>query len=514
MTQVPIPRQVSAGPMINMPTDGEAEGRRVRSLPRWVIGLASSPVVVVAVAGAIAFSIVAFRGLLFLGPTTKAEGNQLDAILRLRAGSPLYVDFFHEPFLVTPYPPLMYAVDAVIAAALRLDIFQTTVAARGVSLLAMAAALLVVYRLSRDLGAGGLAGAIAASLALTFPFMDGWAFTTRADGLAIMLSLLASAALVRAPGRLYVAVIFSVLAFFTKQTMVAFPVAAVIWLVLDGRRRDAGYFVAVWAGLVTAIMLTLHVLTNGLYELNTIVAHMNPTNGFDAAAAAFLQLSRQAWLPIALAIGWLITELRRGGRPSLIGWYWLASMAITLYTLRGRGAAENYFIEPGLLSCALAGPSIAAIWARLPRTVWPSIASATALSLAAVLWSLPNLKYWVSDNKGSDPAPGTLSEVAQSQRVLAEEPTMVVLAGKPLLASDPWTMSAMSSAGRYDLTEILGLIQAHSFDLIVIRGNARESRAINGQTKWPPAVLRAVSEHYVVQRTRGPYWLYVPDRPR
>jgi len=241
-----------------------------------------------------AFGVVSLRGLTYLGPTTKAEGNQLDAILRLREGKPLYVDFAHEPFLVTPYPPIMYSVDALITSVLGFDIYQTAVASRAVSLLASVASVIIVFNVTRSMGAGRVAATAAASWALAFPFMDGWAFTIRSDALAIMLSLLGALILLRAPGGVYAAAVLAVLAFFTKQTMVAFPVASVIWLWLEGRRRDASLFVAIWGGLVAGVFVALHIASGGVYELNTVLAHLNPTNGFDAAARAFLQLSGQA----------------------------------------------------------------------------------------------------------------------------------------------------------------------------------------------------------------------------
>ena len=108
----------------------------------------------------------------------------------------------------------------------------------------------------------------------------------------------------------------------------------------------------------------------------------------------------------------------------------------------------------------------------------------------------------------------SIPEVAQAERVLSEEPTFVVLAGKPLLVSEGFGFSQMYEAGHYDPTEVVRLIKQRFFDLIIIRGDARSPRYQNGQVKWIPAMLREIADNYSVKRTEGGFWIYVPQRSR
>jgi hypothetical protein len=105
-------------------------------------------------------------------------------------------------------------------------------------------------------------------------------------------------------------------------------------------------------------------------------------------------------------------------------------------------------------------------------------------------------------------------EIARAERIWAEEPSLIVFAGKPLLVSDPFLLSQMWEAGHYDTTALVDRVRLRYFDLIIVRGDVRQPRFLNGQMKWPQPVLKAIAEFYQRQGTRGPYWLYVPDGPR
>jgi hypothetical protein len=191
--------------------------------------------------------------------------------------------------------------------------------------------------------------------------------------------------------------------------------------------------------------------------------------------------------------------------------YWLVSLAVLFYTLRGRGAAENYFIEPSALTCILAG-------ATLSHVLQPSKATMTRFGLgglivALTVWGWQTLGYWREGGELELDRPIRVPEIAQAERIWAEEPSLIVFAGKPLLVSDPFLLSQMTEAGHYDVSGLVDRVRSRYFDLIIVRGDVRQPRFLNGQMKWPESVLKSIAEFYRRQEVRGPYWLYVPDRP-
>jgi len=134
------------------------------------------------------------------------------------------------------------------------------------------------------------------------------------------------------------------------------------------------------------------------------------------------------------------------------------------------------------------------------------------LALGAVVWGVGVWLYWHEGGEVLSRRTVNIPEIEKAERIWSEEPSHAVFAGKPLLISDPFLFSGMVSANHFDESKLVSLVRSRYLDLIVMRGDARRPRYLNGQIKWPPGVLSAISEYYRVQGVRGPYWLYVPDR--
>jgi hypothetical protein len=457
------------------------------------------------------FFSVALRGIASFAPTTNAEGNQLHGTLRVQSGDALYLNFHEFPSIVTPYTPLYYVATGLASRVFSLDLPETLAFARTITLLAACGVVGMIYALARTNGASQLAAITSASLFLPLPFLDRWAFTSRPDTLAILLSLIAAWIALRWPQWSSVAAIVAVVAFFTKQTSIAVPAAITLWLWFGGNRRSAITFVATWLACVVPTVFALNALTNGNFLLNVFYAHLNPTNGFDAALRTILDLPTFAWPMLLLAALSVAFELRQR-KLGLSSIYWLIALAVLLYSLRGRGAAENYFIETSALTCILAASILSKV--LRPASGVIAVAPMLAVSAALAIWGWQMWGYWREGGELELDRPTEVPEIAHAERIWAEEPSLVVFAGKPLLVSDPFLLSQMTEAGHFDPTFLADRVRARYFDLILVRGDVRQPRYLNGQLKWPEPVLKAVAEFYQRQGTRGPYWVYVPDRPR
>ena len=330
---------------------------------------------------------------------------------------------------------------------------------RGLTFLSSLAAAVLVWASARGQGAGQLAALAGASLLLPLPFLDEWGYAVRPDLPAVALSLAALLVLSRHPARPWLAAIVAVLAFFTKQTAIALPIAATLWLSLDRRWRAATVFVATWTGLALAGIALLEVSTGSRYLLNTVLAHLyTPKNGFDLASRDMLPLFTEGWLPVGLAI--LATALlvvRRG--PSLPALYVAVATVSALVTLRTVGSDVNYLIEPAAAACILAALAINYLSPRDDRDVATfglplfrlrgpegrgiQIAGAIALVVATVLWGYEQWGYWHVDGGVKPTGRLPVQEIAAVDTVLSEEPLAVLLAGKPLFVSDTFHVSML-----------------------------------------------------------------------
>ena len=256
-----------------------------------------------------------FRSVGLAWPITHPEGATIAAILRVRDGQPLYQDFLQYPHLITPYPPVQPVGVGLMSRLLGLSILETIGLARSLTLASALAATLLIWLIARRLGAGRLAALAGATFFLPLPFLDEWGFAARPDVPAVALSLLALLLLVIRPRQVWLAAVVAVLALFTKQTAVALPVAATLWLLLSRRWRDAAVFVGTWVVLTGGTVALLNAATGGTYVLNTVLAHLNtPKNGFDLALRDFQPLLHDDWLPLGLSVAAALLPGRPGTR--------------------------------------------------------------------------------------------------------------------------------------------------------------------------------------------------------
>ena len=209
------------------------------------------------------------------------------------------------------------------------------------------------------------------------------------------------------------------------------------------------------------------------------------------------------------------TSLRRSSRTWL---YFAASSALALYSLRNTGGDVNYLIEPATAACIPAALGVDWLW-RGVRDSWPSypriqaIAS-IALAAVAVVWAAGLWEFWQLDG-GVDPTSRLpLSEIAAADSVLSEEPLAVLLAGRPLVVSDTFHLSMLTTSGFFDPTELERRIKRSEFDLIVMRSDVRAPRLWKRQLLLPEQVRLAIKDTYRPAGRVGMFWLYRPEDRR
>jgi hypothetical protein len=447
-------------------------------------------------------------------PVTHPEGATIAAILRARDGQPVYQDFLQFPHVITPYPPLQPAVVGLAARALGLSIMETVGLARGLTLASALVTTFLIWLVAVRLGAGRLAALAGAGLFLPLPFLDEWGFAARPDVPAVALSLAAMLLVLVQPQRVWLAAIVAVAALFTKQTAVALPVVATVWLLLSGQRRATVMFVGTYGLLAAGLVGLFQLLTGGTYMLNTVLAHLNtPKNGFDFATRDIMPLFTDGWLPLGLAaVALAIPSVRRAGLLPLL--YLAAAIALALYSLRNTGGDVNYLIEPAAAACVPAALAIGWLWRQASTARTLALVGTVALAAASVIWAAGLWEFWQLDG-GVDPTSRLpLAEISAAESVFSEEPLAVLLAGKPLLVSDTFHLSMLATSGFFDPLELERRIKRSEFDLIVMRSDVRAPRSWKRQLLLPEGVRLAIKDTYVPAGRVGMFWLYKPEGRR
>ncbi|MBM4431374.1 MAG: hypothetical protein FJ026_13675, partial [Chloroflexi bacterium] len=310
------------------------------------------------------------------------EGMMLAQAKMLAQGQQIYKPAAGFPYFFANYPPVMFALAAALVHLLGTSFLAGRIIAVPATLLLAILGGWMVWRATRQ----RLAAVVAALAFLGSPYVYHWAPLFRVDLLGLLFSVAGLYVLWRAdkPQRpftdysLYLAAILLLLGLYTKQSFLAAPLAALLWLLFRDWRRAL-----LLAGLLLLLglppFLLLNQATQGGFAFGLLSANVNPFSArlllgqvadFLRTFAVLFLLAVYAWVerlrhhssPPSPGRGWAGGEVAFLARLSVLDFYFVTALATV--ALAGKvGAWENYFFEPLLVLCVFAGLAIARVQA-------------------------------------------------------------------------------------------------------------------------------------------------------
>jgi hypothetical protein len=473
-------------------------------------------------------------------PHDGLEGTLLHEARLLWAGEPLYQPLELHRFVSAPYPPLHYAILGLVDRLGGPHIFWS---GRLISLLAALAVATLIALLVRRAGVPWLAALPGVALFLSAPPVLLWATRIKPDLLALLwtslgLFLAACAIDTTAGGRrqttdeallspfvrrlsLQAAAICFGLAFFTKQTAVAAPLATgLVLLVADIRahlrsdrsaighlpvRRPTIAFGLTYLALVLGGWLLLDVLTAGQFTAHVWGLHRSEWWSL-ALFRKFVALLAPYWPAMLLGAALLIRAAH--DVRTLVPVCYLLVAPISLLGAGETGANHNHLLET-ILALAIA-TGIAAGWAATLLARRPLM----ALTLCALLIAQLGLAYrpqqWcIGELAPTDPPERYLVFMRHTPgEILADDVGLLFAAGRPLRYDDPSTMGPAARSGVWDQRGLLQEIAERRFSAIMIPVNV-ERETVDASGRWTPEMLAAIRAHYRLA-FRDTIYTYVP----
>ena len=187
----------------------------------------------------------------------------------------LYYDFHHYPYTVAPYTPLFYLLDAGLQ---QLGLPAYT-AGRLISFAALLGIVALSWYLVTLYTQDRYSASMSALLCASSTLLLSWGTVGQVDVLAVFWALAAfylySRYALLHENTLIWAGVCAVLAFFTKQTMLACP-AAIFLLLWFTRRKTALLFGGASVAAVAIIALSLDAALGGRFLADTVRANLNP----------------------------------------------------------------------------------------------------------------------------------------------------------------------------------------------------------------------------------------------
>ncbi|HEX5227507.1 MAG TPA: hypothetical protein VFW44_07335 [Bryobacteraceae bacterium] len=254
----------------------------------------------------------------------------------------LYYDFHNFPYTVAPYTPLFYLLDAALQRA-GMPIYaagRVISFAAALGIVALSWYLALLY--TKDRFAAAMSTLLCASSALLFI----WGTVGQVDVLALFWALAAfylysRFALVGERTLVY-AGICALLAFFTKQTMLACPAAICLHLFFTRHKLTAVKFGAACLAVASGVVFVLNRATHGLFLADTVFGNINPYALGKFVAQIRFTLLVASPLVVVAAIGAIRAIKKTGGAPFL----YLGLAALVFLGSAARvGSDLNYQLE-------------------------------------------------------------------------------------------------------------------------------------------------------------------------
>ena len=462
-----------------------------------------------------------------LGPGLAALGEpaQLDygepivyaQAARIPNGQALYQKFDGPPYTVAAYTPLYYKLASLLQAKLEPGFGP----GRALSFAAgVAAALGIAWltaRQARSMWAGGFAALL--FLGLGFPGTVPWFALYRVDMLGVALSVLAVVVLahgVTVKHALAAGLLCS-LAILTKQTFIAAALTGGVWLWSIGQRRSTVLFLV---AVVLPVLTVCFVMerSTGAFVANAVVGNANPINL--RQVGPFLTLLAQTLgVPLVVAAAYVVVG-KAWESARLLTLYWLASF-LPLVGLLKFGASYNYWIELAASTAVLATLGLWNVghWALGKRGVVTWIVLADILVLTTISVSTATAVF--NNGGGLTGVSATtrtdfqrLVDVVRAQpgRVLADPLDEVVLAGRPVVL-EPVIFALLENHGGWDPEPMVRSICTGEVSLLVLGAPIETvaADAPNGESWWPPRVMRALRDRMQPGGELAGRFLYAPS---
>jgi len=262
-------------------------------------------------------------------------------------------------------------------------------------------------------------------------------------------------------------------------------------LLVTRQLKDAARFAALLALTCGAASAAFQMRTGGAFAFHMFSTHPDPYS-----LSQVLALAALVWLSSPVVTGLALFHVLpkiRSSRPDIPAIYFITA-SITSLTAGKLGSTTNHFLEWMVATCLCAGMGYAAVKSRDARRL-PLITVALVLSIAlgVFMQSRPAQQPYSELTECS----GIYDYVAStnSTRVLSQSLGPSLLAGKPVLLTDPFVYGQLVQHGIWSDNTLVRLVNENYFDVILTTVDPGHVQA-GGMNVWPTSVLEAMRRHY------------------
>lgn len=428
------------------------------------------------------------------------------AVLAGRTGH-LYRSYLSPPYVVQPYGPLFYVVNAMFARAAHLDLSGTMRLGRLFAFGCYLLCGLIIFAIGRRLDFSKLESALAALMLFAQPAFLGWNTTMRPDLMALLGMLLCLFFVVgQAPANWKSCLpsgVFAGIGLLFKQSAVVAPAAIAIVFLLRRKYKEIFVLAAASAVPVLIVIGALLLHRSSFFQQFTAAGQ----SMWSVAAGARWMITRDplAMLPVPLIVGaaGFVEAVKGNEQSKMIASFALIALLGGMATIPQIGGDLNYFL-PAVAGCALLLPFAMRTVARYAQSSKAAIGLAVGVLLAGTVGGAVVCRLY-----GSHAQRGHIAyDALRPYHLLSDDPYLAVQGRDPELP-DPYTAHVFELAGRWNPSEVLQKIQRGDYDLVILRTN-RPIQAYRGISFFGAPIVDAINANYGTLCTAGSALVLTP----
>jgi hypothetical protein len=434
-----------------------------------------------------------------------ADPEILNQAWRLARGESIYRSIDSPPFAFAAYPPVYYAVVAILLNITGLSFLP----AKLVSFLAALSIGWGMAVLSRQWNQTVRDGIWAAFFLFLIPAFLYNSARSHAQMLSIAFSLWSLVFFLqnRWLETAIISPLLAVLAIYTKQTQIALPLAMAVYLLLRNRRWLWSYAATgMLAGLIP--LYWLQRATEGRFLLNAAQL-ANLSYDVLEIPLVFIHHAGPLFLFVGLALFLSWRRLREGNWES-IDLYLIAVFLITLVTLGRIGAHGQYVLE--LLVVTL-------VFLLRTARLCPMRGRDALFSLQIIFMLIYTPLFIFLEEGRWDMAANRAAKEIYPMLKTEPGPILSQQGSFPLFSRGEiyvqlFHFSALSRAGLWDQRLLLREVDKHSFTWVITEFPVEASvLSRDDRERFTPELLEALRRNYQRRVAIYPYYLYRPRPP-
>lgn len=440
------------------------------------------------------------------------EGFLLAQCLDLHAGRLPYQPLSPERMVVGNYPLFYPALSSLFFFSDELRFAGP----RAISILATLGTALLAFLFLRRRGVAPLWCALAPLFYLSTYHVLEWGVLARVDALGLFLSALGLYLFDR-NGRLAPALVCFTLAFNTRQTLLAAPLAVGVYLWQQDERGAAVRFLALFATIQAGLIAALSLLSGGEYFRHLFLYNINRIE-WQALYLYGQHLARLVGPMLALGLAFLVWH-RQERRVELLAPLLLLATLSTLACVKV-GSATNYFLE-FLWVLSLAGAQFLDELGRqagrhpILRPLLAALVLLCALQsfhLPGTRWDFLSTRVPMREERVATGRFAHLIQQAESEgrRVLASDASFHVRAGVPPFYH-PFIMHELARAGRFDDRALWEQLAAGEIAAVILDFDLERPGASG--ILFSDALFHQLPTHYRLAESHGRFRLWLPFSP-